>query len=81
MHFLFYSNRFIDWTNKILLSINIVIVGFTCPLIFYPLNVLTFTLIALWLYFFRLKIASIIVLMPALYINFDHYFHPLYNCG
>lgn len=72
MKYLFFSNRFIEWTNRILLSINIMSVGFTCPDHYYPLVVLSFTTIALWLYFFKIKTLSIPILLLALYINFDH---------
>ena len=71
--FLTYSNSFIDWSCKILLSINIIIPGINfADETNYPLDVLVLAVIALWLYFYNVKIISIPILLMALFINYLH---------
>ena len=70
---LIYSNSFIDWSCKILLSINIIMAGINfADETNYPLNVLILTVIALWLYFYNVKVISIPILLMVLFINYLH---------
>lgn len=69
---LFYDNAFIEWSVRLLLTVNLIIPGFNYGTSSYPLSVLLLTLISLWLYLFKLKGLSIIFLLLALYINCQH---------
>ncbi len=71
---IFYHNRFTEWTCRILLSLNILVPGFLFGDIdhFYPLDVLLYTLIAFWLYLYKLHVFAIIILVLMAFINYLH---------
>jgi hypothetical protein len=71
---IFKDNKFIEWSCRILISLNIIIPGLCDDLLGYPLNVLLMTVIAFWLYCFKLKLVAIVFLLFALLINFQHWF-------
>lgn len=71
---IFKDNKFIEWSCRILISVNIIIPEVCEDLLGYPLNVLLMTVIAFWLYCFRLKLISIAFLLMALLINCQHWF-------
>ena len=68
--FFFYDNKFIDWTIKILFSINLILIGMNYESCYYPLNVLILIIIAFWLYSFKLKVIGFPFLLFALLINY-----------
>ena len=70
--FFFYDNKFIDWTIKILFSINLILPGINEDILGYPLNVLILTLISFWLYIYRVKVFAIVFLLMATLINYLH---------
>ena len=73
MKILFYKNKIIEWTCRILFTINLLLSGLNYDdHINYPFNALAFTVIGLWLYFFNLRILSIIPLLIALFLNYMH---------
>jgi hypothetical protein len=69
---IFKDNKFIEWTCRILISINLIWPGLQYSSVSYPLNVLLITLIAFWLYVYNLKIFSILFLLFALFLSFTH---------
>jgi hypothetical protein len=69
---IFKDNKFLEWTCRILISINLIWPGLQYPSVSYPLNVLLITLIAFWLYIYKLKVFSILFLLFALIISFTH---------
>lgn len=76
MKYLLFDSKWIEWICRILISLNLVIPGFTYSIHFYPLNVLMITLLGFWLYLFKIKIISLLFLLFALYINYEHWGMP-----
>ena len=70
---LLYTNGFIEWCCRVLFTTNIVLSGLNYDDSHnYPFNALLLVLGALWLYFFNLKIVSLLPLLLALFINYLH---------
>ena len=69
---IFYSNKFIDWVCRILISLNILMPGINYSDHFYPLDVLIITVVSFWLYISRLKVFCLLLLLFALFINYQH---------
>ena len=70
---IFFSDATFEWLCRILFSINIILIGINnYDGVNYPTNVLIITLVALWLYFYKLKILSIMLLLFVLFINYLH---------
>lgn len=76
MNFLFWNSRFIDWISRILFSLDLILAGVnneshSYP-INYPLDVLLIQFLAFWLYVYRIRLFSIVLLIIALFINLQH---------
>lgn len=67
--YLFYNNNILEWTCRIILSINLILPGINYDNLNYPLDVLIMTLIGFWFYIYKLKIFALIVLLSALFIR------------
>jgi hypothetical protein len=70
---LFYNSSPVEWLLRILFTLNLFLAGWNYGTEdYYPMVPLMLTLIGLWLYFFRLKILALPLLILALWINYDH---------
>lgn len=69
---LLFTNGYIEWTCRLLFTINIVIQNLYDQDHSYPVVEYFYLLIALWLYFFKLKPVSILFLLFTLYLNYMH---------
>ena len=70
--YIFYSNSFIEWMCRILVTVNVIIPGINYSDHAYPLDVLVLTVLSFWLYIYRLKVFAIIILLFCLFINYLH---------
>ncbi len=67
------DNKYLEWFLRILFTLNFVVPGINYEdEHYYPGNVLLMVIIGLWLYFFRLKVVSVVPLLYALFINYLH---------
>lgn len=70
---LLYTNRYIEWACRVLFTVNLLLSGLNYDDRHnYPFNALLIVLFALWLYFFNLRILSLLPLLLALFINYLH---------
>jgi hypothetical protein len=68
------SKPIVEWACRILFSVNLLLIGINYDdRLNYPMDALVFILLALWLYFYKLKIISIIPLLLALFLNYLHW--------
>jgi len=63
---IFFERKWLDWAFRIILSINLLLVGFSYERIYWSFTPLC-VLIGFWLYSFRVKTLSLIPLLIALY--------------
>jgi hypothetical protein len=67
------NHPIIEWLCRVLFTINLYFVAMNYyDGLNYPMNVIALIALALWLYFFNIKIISVIILMLALLINYLH---------
>ena len=69
---LYYDSKFLEWLLRILFTFNIVMPGWNFQGHYYPLDVLLMTLIAFWLYIYRLKVPAVLFLFLATLINYQN---------
>ncbi len=67
---IFNDNKFVEWSCKLLFSLDLIMVGINYEDHYYPLNVLIIIMIAFWFYSFKLKLFSLIILLVAFIINY-----------
>ena len=65
----------IDWIFKILYSLEFILVACTIQEEHYPDACFALLFIAIWLYFFKLRILAIVPLLFAFFINYVHVPH------
>lgn len=64
------NNVFIEWIFRLLITFDFVVAVMHTQMISYPDNVYLMILIALWLYFFKLKLVGLIPLGFGLYFHY-----------
>ena len=69
------SNKpYFDWPCRIVISLNMIIVGFNYPdIIYYPLDTLVMNVIAFWLFIYGQKPLALLFALMALFINWQHW--------
>ncbi len=76
MNFLFWNSHFINWICRLLFSVDLILPGVNNEAhsypINYPLDVLLIQFVAFWLYVFRLRLFSAVLLLVALFMNLQH---------
>jgi len=68
------NSRFIEWLCRILITANLVLAGLQTDEHWYPADVVALTIIALWAYFLKGKLLSLVPLLMGLFIHYIHYF-------
>ena len=67
------KSKFVDWTSKILISINLLLTLGPIPDHYYPDINIAISLVGLWFYFLRIKLLSVVLLVFGLFLHFVHY--------
>jgi hypothetical protein len=75
---LFFDHWVLEWSIRILITLNIVLAGVPFDDHGYPLTVLCMTAVGFWLYVGKLKILSLAPLLFSLYITYFHLTRPLH---